>query len=121
MVYGAGGLSSTAADLCRFMSSFSPYGKKILSENSIKELLRTQPTLFVDKLKGPLMGSDFGWDYSFLPDYFENPPAGSRIIIFTEGSPIYDSVVDKDEVCAPAESFMFFAGTAGDIFKFYAN
>jgi len=52
---------------------------------------------------------------------FENPPAGSRIIIFTEGSPIYDSVVDKDEVYAPAGSFIFFAGTAGDIFKFYAN
>ena len=72
MVYGAGGLSSTASDLCRFLSSFSPYAKvKILSESSTKELLSTQHTAFADKLKGPVMASDFGWDYSFLPDYKE--------------------------------------------------
>lgn len=69
MVYGAGGLSSTASDLCRFMSSFSPYGKRILSDASVAEMLKTQHTLFSGKLRGPLMASDFAWDYSFLPDY----------------------------------------------------
>ncbi len=71
MVYGAGGLSSTASDLCRFVSSFSPYGKKILSAASLKEILKTQPTPFGAKLRGLQMGSDFGWDYSRLPAYEE--------------------------------------------------
>ena len=71
MVYGAGGLSSTASDLCKFAGIFSPYGKKILSDASIKEALKSQPTPFGQNLKGIQMACDFGWDYSRLPEYEE--------------------------------------------------
>lgn len=70
-VYGAGGLSSTAEDLCRFGDSFSSKGKRILSDASIREILKAQPTGFSDKLKGPQLLGQFGWEYSDLPGYRE--------------------------------------------------
>lgn len=51
---------------------------------------------------------------------FEKPQKG-RIIVVTEEKAIYDSVVDKDEIYAPEGSFIFCAGTAGDIFKIIAR
>lgn len=51
---------------------------------------------------------------------FEKPLNG-RIIVLTEQETIYDSVVDKDEIYAPEGSFIFFAGTAGDVFKVIAK
>jgi CubicO group peptidase (beta-lactamase class C family) len=90
MVYGAGGLSSTASDQCRFVSSFSPYGKHILSDASIKEILRTQPTLFSDKLRGPQICSEFGWDYSSLPDY---EAKGIQVLAKSGGTAAYNSYV----------------------------
>jgi len=68
-VYGAGGMSSTAEDLCRFGGSLSPKGKKILSDASIKEILAEQPTLFSGKLRGPQIMGQFGWEYSDIADY----------------------------------------------------
>ncbi len=70
-VYGAGGLSSTAEDLCRFGDSFSLKGKRILSDASIREILKTQPTRFSDKLRDKQMISEFGWEYSSLAGYRE--------------------------------------------------
>jgi len=70
-VYGAGGLSSTAEDLCRFGDSFSVNGKRILSDASIREILKAQPTGFSDKLRGPQLLGQFGWEYSDLPGYRE--------------------------------------------------
>lgn len=68
-VYGAGGMSSTAEDLCRFGDSFSLKGKRILSDASIREILKIQPTGLYDRLKGMQIMNAFGWDYSDLPDY----------------------------------------------------
>ncbi|MDR3553362.1 MAG: serine hydrolase [Syntrophobacteraceae bacterium] len=68
-VYGAGGLSSTAEDLCRFGESFSSQGKRILSQASLQEILRPQPTRFSDKLRHVQMMNAFGWDYCNLPLY----------------------------------------------------
>lgn len=68
-VLGAGGLSSTAEDLCRFGDSFSPVGKRILSDASIKEILKAQPARFSDKLRYRQLFGQFGWEYSSLPDY----------------------------------------------------
>ena len=48
-------------------------------------------------------------------------PEGGRIIVTTDDEAIYDSVVDKDEIYAPEGSFIFCAGTAGDIFKIIAR
>ncbi len=70
-VYAAGGLSSTAEDLCRFGNSFTSGGKHLLSETSIKEILKAQPTRFSDKLKNTQMLNAFGWEYSDLVDYRE--------------------------------------------------
>jgi hypothetical protein len=70
-IYATGGLSSTAEDLCRFGNSFTSGGKHLLSETSIKEILKAQPTRFFDKLKNIQMLNAFGWDYSDLIDYRE--------------------------------------------------
>lgn len=72
LVLAAGGLSSTAEDLCRFADSFCPGGRKILSQRSIDEILKSQPTPFSSKMRGPAILDSFGWDYSSLPYYAEN-------------------------------------------------
>lgn len=69
LVQAAGGLSSTADDLCRFADSFCPGGKKILSKRSIREILGTQPTSFSPQYWGTPLFESFGWDYSKLPAY----------------------------------------------------
>jgi len=68
-VLGAGGLASTAEDLCRFGDSFSLKGKKILSDASIKEILKAQPTRFSDKLRDTQIFGQFAWEYSNITDY----------------------------------------------------
>ncbi len=90
MVYGAGGLSSTATDMSIFANSFSPYGKRILSEASLAEILRTQPAGFSDKLKGPQICSDFGWDYSNLPDFEKK---GLQVLAKSGGTGCYSTYV----------------------------
>lgn len=90
MQYGAGGFSSTASDMCRFAASFSPYGRHILSEASIAEILRTQPTKLNGKLRGPLFCSEFGWDYSSLPDY---DAMGIQVLAKSGGSTCYNTYV----------------------------
>lgn len=69
MAYAAGGLSSTAEDLCRFGASFSPNGPKILSEASLREIRKLQPTPFYHKLKNGQKLNAFGWDYSNIGEY----------------------------------------------------
>ena len=68
-VYGAGGLSSTAEDLCRFADSFAPGGKHILSDASVAEILKSQPTGITASLKGPAILDAFGWDDAWLTGY----------------------------------------------------
>ena len=51
-VLGAGGLSSTAEDLCCFADSFMSSGRQILSPFSLAEILKVQPTSFAASLKG---------------------------------------------------------------------
>ncbi|MDQ7825954.1 MAG: serine hydrolase domain-containing protein [Candidatus Eremiobacteraeota bacterium] len=65
-VYAAGGLSSTAEDLCRFGSSFTAKGSRILSEASLREIRSTQPTHFSGRLKSRQMMSELGWEYTRL-------------------------------------------------------
>ena len=68
-VLGAGGLSSTVEDLCRFARAFIPGGKSFLSEKMREEILRPQPTPFADSLKGQALLEAFGWDYALLPKF----------------------------------------------------
>ena len=44
-------------------------------------------------------------------------PAKGRVIVVTEGATLYDSIVDRGAVHAPAGSYVFFAGAAGDSFR----
>ena len=68
-VHGAGGLSSTVEDLCRFGNSFTPYGKQLLSDSSMKELRTPQPAKFAQSLRHRSVFSSFGWDYSNLTPF----------------------------------------------------
>lgn len=66
---GAGGLSSTAEDLCRFQDSFSASGPQILSPSSLAEMRREQTTPFRSKLKHRELAFGLGWDVTDLPAY----------------------------------------------------
>ena len=80
LVHAAGGLSSTAEDLCRFADSFCKGGKNILSKRSLEEILKSQPTPFSSQLRGPAILDSFGWDYSSLPAYAEK-----GVMVFAKG------------------------------------
>jgi len=68
-VLGAGGLASTAADLCRFQDSFSGHGPQILSPASRVEMLREQPSGFSGRLPHGEFTFGLGWDLTELPRY----------------------------------------------------
>lgn len=87
-VYGAGGLSSTAEDLCRFGDSFMPGGNQILSDASLKEILALQPTPFSKALKGEAILDSFGWDYAFLPAYED---LGYQVLAKSGGTMFYST------------------------------
>ncbi len=88
MVLGAGGLSSTAEDLCRFADSFSPGGVHILSPSSLEEIQGPQPTKFASSLKGQALLEAFGWDHRLLPDFME---LGYQILGKSGGTLFYTS------------------------------
>ena len=44
-------------------------------------------------------------------------PAKGRVIVVTQSATLYDSIVDSGAVHAPAGSYVFFAGAAGDGFQ----
>lgn len=60
--HGAGGLSATAEDLCRFADSFSTGGRHILSPSAIAEMNKPQPAWFSGKLRQPSTDNGLGWD-----------------------------------------------------------
>ena len=69
-VHGAGGLSMSAEDLCRFGDSFSGKGKKILSDSSIAEMKKEQPSLFNENVKEDLfLPYGLGWDITNLSEF----------------------------------------------------
>ncbi len=68
-IYGAGGLSSTVEDLCRFGDSFTPFGKKILSDSSLNKLRTATLTPFGTQLRNPPLFCSLGWDFSDLSPY----------------------------------------------------
>ncbi len=68
-VLGAGGLASTAVDLCRFQDSFSGHGPQILTPASRAEMLREQPSGFTGRLPHGEFTFGLGWDLTDLPRY----------------------------------------------------
>jgi len=65
---GAGGLSSTAADICRFADTFSGENS-LLQKASLVEMRTARPSLFWSKIKKPLYPGGLGWDVTGLPRY----------------------------------------------------
>jgi CubicO group peptidase (beta-lactamase class C family) len=58
-ILGAGGLSSTAEELCRFTDAFSA-GNKILKKASLEEMKKAQPSAFWGKLRNPEISFGLG-------------------------------------------------------------
>lgn len=75
-VLGAGGLSSNAEDLVVFLDSFSKDGTTILSEKSIAEMTKAQPSKFAQAAEketgiNPEMAYGLGFDIVDAPYYRE--------------------------------------------------
>jgi len=88
-VLGAGGLSSTAVELCRFADSFSAEGK-LLKRSSLVEMKKAQPSAFGAALRNPSFSIGLGWDLTGLPRY---DAAGIQILGKSGGTPNYSSMV----------------------------
>jgi CubicO group peptidase (beta-lactamase class C family) len=88
-VLGAGGLSSTAEEICRFMDAFSAEGR-LLKKASLAEMRKAQPSAFWGKLRNPTMSFGLGWDLTGLPRY---DAAGVQVLGKTGGTGNYSSMV----------------------------
>jgi CubicO group peptidase (beta-lactamase class C family) len=88
-ILGAGGLSSTAGELCRFVDAFST-GNKLLKKASLDEMRKAQPSAFWGKLRNPTISFGLGWDFTGLPRY---DAAGVQILGKSGGTGNYSSMV----------------------------
>ena len=88
-VLGAGGLSSTAGELCRFVDAFSAENK-LLEKASLHEMRKAQPTAFRGGLRNPTVSMGLGWDFIGLPRY---DAAGVQILGKSGGTGNYSSMV----------------------------
>ena len=86
----SGGLSTTAAELCRFVDSFSDAGKHILSPESLAEMRKMQPSEFWGKLRNPQISYGLGWDMTEIPVYSK---AGIQVLGKSGGTGHYTSMV----------------------------
>ncbi|OPY88979.1 MAG: Penicillin-binding protein 4* [Syntrophaceae bacterium PtaU1.Bin231] len=88
-VLGAGGLSATAEDLCRFADAFSAESR-LLKKASLAEMRKAQPSAFRGKLRNPTMSFGLGWDMTGLPKY---DAAGIQVLAKTGGTGNYSSML----------------------------
>ncbi|MCX5813608.1 MAG: serine hydrolase [Proteobacteria bacterium] len=88
-ILGAGGLSSTAKELCRFVDTFSAENK-LLKKSSLDEMKKAQPSAFWGKLRNPEISVGLGWDLTGLPRY---DAAGVQILGKSGGTGNYSSMV----------------------------
>ncbi|HWR40180.1 MAG TPA: serine hydrolase domain-containing protein [Patescibacteria group bacterium] len=86
---GAGGLSGTAEDLCKFADSFAAGGRHILSSQSWAEMLKPQLSEFAVKLREPGIQFGLGWDVAAVP--FGDP--GIRVYGKSGGTSNYSSML----------------------------
>lgn len=76
-ILGAGGMASTAEDLCRFAYSFSGDGSQFLSPESRNEMLKEQPSA------AKRQNASAGWPYGLGWDLVEKSPfkeAGIQVL-----------------------------------------
>ncbi len=87
-ILGAGGLSTTASDLCRFLDTFSSQNK-LFSKASLDEMKKSQPSAFRGKLRNPAISLGLGWDMTELPRY---KAAGLQVLGKSGGTGNYSSM-----------------------------
>ena len=87
---GAGGLSCTALDLCRFSAIFYPSGSSVLSETARTEMLSPQPPKGRGRSSLPNLTFGLGWDATSIRSYRE---AGIQVLVKTGGTGHYSSVL----------------------------
>lgn len=88
-ILGAGGLSSTAEEVCRFVDTFS-MENKLLKKASLAEMKKAQHPAFWGKLKNSTWAFGLGWDMTGLPRY---DAAGLQILGKSGGTGNYNSMV----------------------------
>ncbi|MHB9098451.1 MAG: serine hydrolase domain-containing protein [Syntrophales bacterium] len=88
-ILGAGGLSSTAEDLCRFADAFSVKGR-LLKKASLAEMKKAQPPTSRGNLRHPEISFGLGWDMTGLPRY---DAAGLQVLGKSGGTGNYSSMV----------------------------
>jgi len=88
-VLGAGGLSSTAVEVCRFADAFSKENK-LLKKASLAEMKKAQPSWCWGKLRNPALSFGLGWDMTGLPRY---DAAGIPVLGKSGGTGNYSSMV----------------------------
>jgi CubicO group peptidase (beta-lactamase class C family) len=88
-ILGAGGLSATAEDLCRFADAFSAKGR-LLKRASLAEMKKAQPPASPGNLRHPEISFGLGWDMTGLPRY---DAAGIQVLGKSGGTGNYSSMV----------------------------
>ncbi len=88
-ILGAGGLSSTAEEVCRFTDSFSAKGK-LLKRSSLAEMRSAQPPASARALRSPSFSYGLGWDMTGFPRY---DAAGIQVLGKSGGTANYSSMV----------------------------
>jgi len=88
-VLGAGGLSSTAAELCLFTDAFSA-PDRLLKKTSLNEMRKAQPSAFRGNLRHREIPYGLGWDLTSLPRY---DAAGIQVLGKSGGTGDYSSMV----------------------------
>lgn len=89
-VLGAGGLSSSAEDLCRFVDLFSGENDPILTGKALAELTKEQPSEFHGKLRSPDVSLGLGWD---VTDHEPYKSMGVKVLGKSGGTGTYTAQV----------------------------
>ena len=71
-ILAAGGLASTAEDLCRFAYMFSGEGTQVLSGASLEEMRKEQPSIEKREFGAPGWPFGLGWDLTELSPFEES-------------------------------------------------
>lgn len=87
-ILGAGGLSTTASDLCRFLDTFSSQNK-LFTKTSLDEMRKEQLSKFRGKLRNSDVFCGLGWDMTEIPSY---KAAGLKIMGKSGGTGNYSSM-----------------------------
>ncbi|MDT8903625.1 serine hydrolase domain-containing protein [Anaeroselena agilis] len=87
---GAGGLSASAEDLCRFADSFSGKGPQVLSARALAEMKKAQPPEFSGKLRGPDVSWGLGWD---VTDHERYRVQGIKVLGKSGGTGTYTTMM----------------------------